>query len=413
MAHGNLNLITILTVGFALSSIFGCLATRFRLPSILGFILAGYVVGPFSPGYVADLAISEQLAELGVTLMLFSVGLHFELDDLLKVKKIAIPGAIVQTLSTTLLTALAAYFLDWPLHVGIILGFAIGVASTAMMVRVLTDNQLVNTQAGHIAIGWLIVEDIFTVFLLVLLPLFPLFLTAGPTNLSHVVSVAGVLVLKFCVLGLIIFTFGKRVVDAILERVVKYHSKELLGLTVLALIFAIALGSTWFFGTSIALGAFISGMLLAKTKARKKAISHAFHLKNIFSVFFFLSIGMLFDPSTITKHVYAFLGILAVVIIIKPVVAHLFMMFKGYPKKTSLIVALSLAQIGEFSFILAEEAMGLNLVSDEIFDLLVAVAVTSISINPLLFHLLDKRLPLHEASPIIKGKQHDAIQNRK
>lgn len=389
MEHKSLEIVTILTVGFGLAGILAYIARRLKLPTILGYLLAGYIIGPFSPGYVANLEIAEQLAEIGVVLMLFGVGLHFKLEDLISVQKIAIPGATIQTLLATVATALIIYFLGGTVESGIILGLAIGVASTVVLIRVLTDHHLLNTKEGHIAVGWLVIEDIFTVIILILLPLFATLSTQEELSIQLLVWTIGLVLVKFIVLALCMFTWGHKVVNYILINVVRLRSQELFTLTVIALLFIIAAGSTALFGTSIALGAFIAGMVIGKTSVKHQATANALPLKDLFAVIFFLSVGMLFNPNAIVEHFLLFSGILFVVIAVKPLSAFFITLFFKQSYKTSLTVALALAQIGEFSFILAEEAMNLKLIPEEGFDILVAVALVSISINPLLFQYLD------------------------
>lgn len=387
--HSNLAIVFILTIGLGLASLLAYVARRIGLPAILGYLLAGYVIGPYSPGYVANVAIAEQLAELGVLLMLFAVGLHFKLQDLISVKNVAIPGAILQTLVATLLTVMLVHFLGGNVEMGIILGLSVGVASTIVLVRILGDNHLLNAKEGHIAVGWLVVEDIMTVFILVLLPSVALIHSVDGVSLWHLLGLAGFVTFKFVVLALFMFTWGHRLVDFVLINVARLRSQELFGLTVLALMFVIASGSAFVFGTSIALGAFIAGMVIGKTKVRYQASVNALPLKDIFSVVFFLSVGMLFNPAAILNHYVLFLAILAIILLAKPLTAYGITRFFGYSFKVAFTVAISLAQIGEFSFILSEEAMNLNLLPDEGFDVLVAAALVSVSINPLLFQTID------------------------
>jgi len=387
--HSNLLIVGILAVGFTLASFLSYLMQRLKLPSILGYLLAGYLIGPYSPGFVANTDISEQLGEIGVILMLFGVGLHFKIEDLLCVKNIAIPGAIGQIVVSTIVAAFVVYAFGWSLVTGLIIGLAVSVASTVVLVRLLTDHNILNTQKGHIAVGWLVVEDIFTVVILLLLPTIAAF--AGGTDLSllTIASEVSFVLIKFVVLTLIMFTIGHKAIIYILTNVARLRSQELFTLTVLALVFLIAVGSTVIFGTSIALGAFIAGMVIGKTNVRHQAFANSLPLKDIFTVVFFLSIGMLFNPMAIWIDFSLFIGILAVILFVKPLAAYLITIFCGYPLTVALTVAIALAQIGEFSFILAEEAMNLKLIPENGFDLLVACALVSIAINPLLFQGID------------------------
>lgn len=389
MEHDSLAIVLILTVGLGLASCLAYFARLLKLPSILGYLLAGFIIGPYSPGFVADHNISEQLAELGVVLMLFGVGLHFKLQDLINVKSIAIPGAAIQTLCATAVTACIVYYLGGKIETGVILGLSIGVASTVVLVRVLTDNHLLNTKEGHIAVGWLVVEDIFTVIILILLPTIATFSAGIDLSIGPVLWVIAFVIIKILVLSFFMFTWGHKIVNYVLIKVARFRSQEMFSLTLLALMFIIAVGSTYLFGTSIALGAFIAGMVIGKTSVRHQAAANSLPLKDIFAVVFFLSVGMLFNPMAIGENFPLFLGIVFVILIIKPFSAFLITVILGYSIKVALTVAIALAQIGEFSFILAEEALHLKLIPDEGFDILVAAALLTISLNPLLFQTLE------------------------
>lgn len=383
-----LEIVVLLTVGFAFASLLGVVAARIKLPSILGFLIAGYLIGPYSPGFVADLHVAEQLAEIGVILMLFNVGLHFHLDDLMNVRRIAIPGAIGQTAVATLAGVVVACSIGWSLQQSFILGLAISVASTVVLVRVLSDNRLLDAMQGHIAVGWLVVEDILTIFMLVLLPAFALSNTSDGVSTLSVLQTIAIFLVKFTLLGLLLLKFGYKVVGWLLTIVARLRTHELFTISVLALTFIIATVSAYLFDTSIALGAFLAGMVIAKTDVRHQALANSLPLKDVFTVMFFLTIGMLFDPLTIWQNPTLFLGVLAIILIVKPVTAYLIVRFMRYPQKVSATVAIALAQIGEFSFILAEQATALKILPDIGYDILVACAFVSISLNPILFWLL-------------------------
>lgn len=387
MAH-DLTIIWIMTIGFGLAGLFGFVARKLGLPTILGYLSAGFLIGPYSPGFVADMQIAEQLAEIGVILMLFGVGLHFKLQDLIDVKRIAIPGAFFQTLSATVCTVLVLYAYGWTLTSGVIMGLAIGVASTVVLVRVLTDFHLLGTKEGHIAIGWLVVEDLLTVIVLILIPTFANF-PDGQTTIVGLGGIFAFVLAKFVILALFMFTWGHKIVEYVLKNVARLRSQELFILAVIALMFAIAMGSAYVFGTSIALGAFIAGMVIGKTSVRHQAAANALPLKELFAVIFFLTVGMIFNPVAIAENFIIFAGITFIILIIKPLTAYMITHYMGYSSKVSLTVALSLAQIGEFSFILAEESLKYDLVPETGFDVLVACAIVSISINPLLFQFID------------------------
>ncbi|MBS0626752.1 MAG: cation:proton antiporter, partial [Verrucomicrobia bacterium] len=362
-------------------------------------------IGPHCPGYVADLNVAEQLAEIGVVLMLFSVGLHFKLENLFKVKKIAIPGAILQTGIATFITILLTNSMGWSIQSGFILGLAIGVASTFVLARVLSDNNLLDTKQGHISIGWLIVEDIFTVVVLALLPLIVAYNESSQHSILSVFTSIIFILIKFTILCFFMFTLGYRAVTFILTKIAQSRSQELFTLTVVALIFLIATGSALVFGTSLALGAFIAGMIIAKTNVKHQAAANALSLKDIFTIIFFLSVGMLLNPIAIKENFTLFLGIMGVIIIAKPLSAFLLVLAFRYPMKVALTVSLALAQIGEFSFILAEQASMLELLPDAGYDIIVACALLSICINPLLFRCLGPFERLCHKIPFLKRIQ--------
>ncbi|WP_079989348.1 cation:proton antiporter [Candidatus Protochlamydia phocaeensis] len=394
----NLKILLILAVGFALASVLGYITQRLKLSPILGYLLAGYSIGPYSPGYVADVTISEQLAEIGVVLMLFNVGLHLKWKDLLKVKNVAIPGAIVQTAVSAIVGIGLVYAVGWSLASGVTIGLAIGVASTVVLVRVLTDNHLLNTIQGHIAVGWLIVEDILTVFVLVLIPVLASFFSGAHLSVFTVASSVVIIIAKFLLLILFMFTWGHKLVSLILMHVARLRSHELFTLTLLALTFVIATGSALVFGTSIALGAFIAGMIIGQTHVRHQASAHALPMKDAFSVIFFLSVGMIFNPAAILDHFAFFIGLIAIILVIKPLTAYLIVRGLHYPVPVALTIALALAQIGEFSFILCEEALKFHLLPDEGYDIIVSCALISISVNPLLFKGLNYFKPYFKNS---------------
>lgn len=384
----DLPIIGILTIGFTLACAAAYVMQRLRLPAILGYLFAGYAIGPHSPGFVADVSLTEQLAEIGVILMLFGVGLHFKLEDLIRVKNIAIPGAVCQTLMATVFAILFTYYEGWSLTAGLIIGLSIGVASTVVLVRILTDNNIINTQKGHIAIGWLVVEDIFTVIILILLPTIASVSYGEDVSWTTIAGAVLFVITKFFVLALLMFTWGQRIINYILLNVARIRSQELFTLTIITLVFAIAAGSAVIFGTSIALGAFLAGMVIGKSQVRHQASANALPLKDIFAVIFFLSIGMLFNPTAIAENFELFLGIICVILVVKPLVAGILVVAFGYSLSVAITVAIALAQIGEFSFILAEEAVHLQIMPEIGFDVLVACALVSIALNPLLFQCL-------------------------
>lgn len=385
-----LHIVLLLTIGFAYAALFGALAVRFKLPAIMGYLVAGFLIGPYSPGFVVDLKTSEQLAEIGVVLMLFGVGMHFKVEDLLNVKRVAIPGALFQTLVSSIVGAYFVHAMGWQLTHGVILGLSISVASTVVLVRVLTDNKLQETLEGHIAVGWLIVEDIFTVAVLVLLPSIALISTQQDIPFGAISWSVVLVFAKFLLLAFLVVRWGYKVVTYLLTYVTRFRSQELFTLTILALTFVIAMGSTAIFGTSIALGAFLAGICIGQTPMRHQAFANAMPLKAMFAVLFFLSIGMLFNPLGVYEEWRLFLGIIAIILFLKPLAAYLLVRCLGYTPQVAATVACSLGQIGEFSFILAEQSIHWNLLPDAGYDILVGAAFLSIAINPILFRLMLK-----------------------
>lgn len=386
-----LQIVLILTVGLGLASVLGYLTYRLGLSPLLGYLLAGYAIGPYSPGFVADSATAEQLAEIGVVLMMFGVGLNFRIEELIGVRRIALPGALIQTITTT---AVAAWFITltgWPLATGIIFGLGIGVASTVVMVKMLQDHKLLNTEGGHISLGWLVVEDLITVILLLLIPEILPFLKGDETaSFSEVLINTSWLILKVIVIKVLffsitIFTIGQKIAAYLLLKIKETNSKELFTLSILAMTFVIATGSTYLLGTSIALGAFIAGMIIGRTQMRQQAIKHSLAIRDAFVVIFFVSVGMIFNPLAITLHPYLFFSVLLLIVVFKPLIAFLIMLCYKYPFKSCLTVALALGQIGEFSFILSEEAIKYKLMPDDGYDVIVACALISIALNPILF----------------------------
>jgi CPA2 family monovalent cation:H+ antiporter-2 len=389
--HDNALILTLAT-GFSLALAFGYLTQRLKLSPILGYLLAGIVISPFTPGPVADQGLANQLAEVGVILLMFGVGLHFHLKDLWDVRKVALPGAIVQSLLATVLGMLVSHLFGWPWSQGLILGIAISVASTVVLIRVLSDNGLVDTAKGHIAVGWLIVEDVFTVVVLVLLPAIATASgiatvsgagTAG--GLGPVLLSIGLAVLKIAILGVLVLLVGGKFIPWILAKVARTRSRELFTLSVLAIAFVIAVLASVTFGASMALGAFLAGMVVGQSKMSEQAAADALPLKDAFAVIFFVSVGMLFNPSLVLRNWALFLAVMGIILVAKPLGALFIVLILGRPVGTALTVAAGLAQIGEFSFILSSEAGRLGLLPAEGSSVIVAVALVSIGLNPLVF----------------------------
>lgn len=392
--HPNLNLLLTLTACLTAALALGYITHRLGLSPIVGYLLAGVAVGPSTPGFTANQKLAEQLAEVGVILLMFGVGLHFHFKELLAVRRIAVPGAVGQSLVATLLGMLMGWALGWGWAGGLVFGLAISVASTVVLVRVLTDHNDLHTPVGHIAVGWLVVEDLFTVVVLVLLPaLFPV-ATTGENHLSPALA----LVLVALMIGLLVaFTFlvGGRVIPWLLTRVAATRSRELFTLTVLVVALGIAVGSAQLFERvglhlSMAMGAFLAGMIVGRSDFSLRAATEALPMRDAFAVLFFVAAGMLFDPAFLLEAPGVVAVTLGIILLGKPLAALLIVRYLGYPVKTSLGVAVALAQIGEFSFILANLGKQLELLPRAATQALVAGAIVSISINPLLYQFMDR-----------------------
>jgi K+:H+ antiporter len=376
-----------LAAAFSAALILGYLTQRLGLSPILGFLLAGVAVGPHTPGFVADAKIAGQLAEVGVILLMFGVGLHFHVKDLMAVKSIAIPGAFGQSLVATALGAGVAVAAGWGLAAGLVLGIAVSVASTVVLMRVLVDNDALATPQGHIAVGWLIVEDILTVLVLVLLPVAATSLKAGTGDATTILKSVVWSFLSLGALAVLVLVAGSKAIPWLLTRIARTRSRELFTLAVLALALAIAAGSAALFGASMALGAFLAGMVVGQTKVSDQAGADALPMRDAFAVLFFVSVGMLFDPRFLIAQPGLVAAVLGIVLIAKPVTALFIVLVLGYSVRTAITVAIGLAQIGEFSFILAQAARGLDLLPEQGYSLLVASALLSIALNPLLFRM--------------------------
>jgi monovalent cation:H+ antiporter-2, CPA2 family len=403
MPH-NLDLIFTLTGGLTAALLFGFITQRLRLSPIVGYLLAGVAVGPFTPGFVAHGGIAEQLAELGVILLLFGVGLHFHVKDLLAVRKVAIPGALVQIAAATGLGLLVARSVGWSLGAGLVFGLAISVASTVVLLRVLSDHDALHTPAGHVAIGWLLVEDMFTVLVLVMLPILADGRAGGDS--SDVLISVGVAVLKIAALVAFTLVAGQRVIPKLLGYVAKTRSRELFTLTVLVIALGIAVGAAKLFGASMALGAFLAGMVVGQSEFSSRAASEALPMRDAFAVLFFVSVGMLFDPSQFAANLGLTAATLAVVLVGKPLAALLVVLLLRHPAKTAVSVAIALAQIGEFSFILATLGRQLDILPERAMQALVAASIVSITLNPLLFSLVEPVARRLSARPARGSEAH-------
>jgi CPA2 family monovalent cation:H+ antiporter-2 len=384
----NLDLILTITGGLSAALILGYLTHRLRLSPIVGYLFGGILVGPSTPGFVADLRVAEQLAEIGIILLMFGVGLQFHLRELVAVRRVAVPGAIAASAVATMLGAAVGRAFGWDWPASIVFGLALSVASTVVLVRVLTDNRDLHTPTGHIAVGWVVVEDLFTVLALVLLPaLLGSDMRSG--NFVAVVKALGLASIKVAAMVTLTFYLGGRLVPWLLERVAATRSRELFVLTVLVVALGIAVGSAALFDVSMALGAFLGGMVVGRSEFSLRAASEALPLRHAFAVLFFVSVGMLFDP----RHLLAMPGLvvatLGVVVIGKPLVALIIILALGYAPRVAFAVAAVLSQIGEFSFILGSLGLDLGVLSSTAHGTLIATAILSITLNAAFYRLID------------------------
>jgi len=384
--HDNIDLILTLTGSLSAALFLGYVTHRIGLSTIVGYLLAGIALGPATPGYVANRALAEQLAEIGVILLMFGVGLHFHFKELMAVRRVAIPGAIGQSLIATFLAWIAALAFGWSHSAGLVFGLAISVASTVVLLRVLVDNNDLHTPTGHIAVGWLVVEDLFTVLVLVLMPVI---FQADAANMTGIVMALLGSVFKLGVLIAFVIFVGGRFVPWLLGRVAHTRSRELFTLTVLVLALGIAVGAAKVFGVSMALGAFLAGMVVGRSEFSSRAASEALPMRDAFAVLFFVSVGMLFNPSSLLESPGLVLATLGIVLIGKPLAALSIVLFLRYPVRVALAVAVALAQIGEFSFILANLGTDLGILAENATNALIATAIISISINPILYRFID------------------------
>lgn len=402
--HHDTPLITTMVVGLVLAFLFGALANRLKLPMIAGYLTAGVVVGPFTPGFVANQELATELAELGVILLMFGVGLHFSLRDLMAVRRIAVPGALVQIGAATLAGLALASALGWGLGAGLIFGLSLAVASTVVLLRALQERGLVKEERGRIAVGWLIVEDLVMVVVLVLIP--PLSgllggkavpIDAGAAEVARLglgPVVATLLITAAKVAGFIalMLLVGRKVIPLVLHYTAHTGQRELFRLGVLAIALGVAWGSSTFFGVSFALGAFFAGMVMAGSSLSAQAMKDTLPLRDAFAVLFFVSVGMLFNPTVILESPISILATVAIIIGVKASVAYGLVRAFGHDQPVAMTIAASLAQIGEFSFILIVMGVKLSIVPAEARDLVVAGALVSILLNPLLFRLLERRI---------------------
>ena len=392
MPH-DVDLIILLAVGFGIALIFGYIAARLRLPPLIGYLVAGIIISPNTPGIVADIALANQLAELGVMFLMFGVGMHFSLNDLMQVRRIALPGAILQITVATLLGMAVSHFWGWSFGSALVFGLSLSCASTVVLLKALGDKGLLNSVNGKIAVGWLLVEDLVMVLVLVLLPATAVLLGGhaleGHGSHENIWLTLGITLLK--VAGFIAFMLiiGKRLVPLIMQYVARLGSRELFTLTVVAAAVSIAYGSYAVFGVSMALGAFFAGMVVKESDFSHRAEEETLPLREIFSILFFVSVGMLFDPRILIEQPLHIIAVIAIIMIGKTLAAMALVLFFRYPLNTALTVGASLAQIGEFSFILATLGVSLGLLSLDGQNLILAGALFSITLNSFLFSAIE------------------------
>jgi monovalent cation:H+ antiporter-2, CPA2 family len=382
-------LMGIVVAGLVLAFLAGAVAHRLRISPIAGYLLAGVLVGPFTPGFVADQRLASELAEIGVILLMFGVGLHFSLRDLLAVRRVAVPGALAQIATATALGAGLGLLLGWSVTASVVFGLALSVASTVVLLRALQARNLIETERGRIAVGWLIVEDLAMVLALVLLPAIVAVQAspdgAGGADILRSIGAVALKVTGFFALMLIV---GRRLIPRALHWVVHTGSRELFRLAVLAIALGMAFGSAFVFDVSFALGAFFAGMILGETQLSRRAAEETLPLRDAFAVLFFVSVGMLFDPAVVIEQPLPLLATLAIIVLGKSLAALAIVRFFGHDRQTALTIAASLAQIGEFSFILAGLGSTLGVLPDAARDLILASAILSILVNPLIFTLI-------------------------
>ncbi|MDR3618894.1 MAG: cation:proton antiporter [Paludisphaera borealis] len=405
----DIDLILTLTGGLAAALVLGFITFKLKLSPIVGYLLAGIVVGPTTPGFTADQHLADQLAEIGVILLMFGVGLQFHLKELLAVRRVAIPGAICQSVVATILGTIVGLAYGWGWAAGCVFGMSIAVASTVVLIRVLADNDDLHTQSGHIAVGWLVVEDLFTVLALVMLPAV---FGPGVTSASGVLLAVGIAVVKVAAMVGLTFVVGERVIPWLLDKVAATRSRELFTLTVLVVALGIAVSAAKLFDVSMALGAFLAGMVVGRSQFSLRAATEALPMRDAFAVLFFVSVGMLFNVHALFDSPALIAATLAVILIGKPLAALTIVLLLKYPTRAAVSVAVVLAQIGEFSFILASGGKALGIIDENATNVIIAAAIITITLNPILYRLID---PLEKllnrfiktSAPVENGPQHE------
>lgn len=381
----NIDLILTLAGGLTAALTLGFITQKLRMSPLVGYLLAGIIVGPYSPGFVADADTASQCAEIGIILLMFGVGLHFHLKDLLAVQRIVLPGAVAQITAATLLGMLVSHGFGWSWGAGAVFGMAISVASTVVLTRVLADNKALHTTTGHVALGWLVVEDLFTILLLVLLPA----VVGGTEHAENVWHILGITTLKLAALVVFALVVGQRVIPTLLAYVARTGTRDLFTLAVLVMALGVAVAAASFFGASMALGAFLGGMVVGQSEFSARAAAEALPMRDAFAVLFFVSVGMLFNPASLITEWPLILATLGIVLLGKPLAAFLMVKLFGKPLRMALSVAVALAQIGEFSFILAAMGVSFGVLPPEASSAIIVTAIISITLNPLLYRRIE------------------------
>lgn len=381
----NIDLILTLAGGLTAALTLGFITQKLRMSPLVGYLLAGIIVGPYSPGFVADADTASQCAEIGIILLMFGVGLHFHLKDLLAVQRIVLPGAVAQITAATLLGMLVSHGFGWSWGAGAVFGMAISVASTVVLTRVLADNKALHTTTGHVALGWLAVEDLFTILLLVLLPA----VVGGTEIAENVWHILGITTLKLAALVVFALVVGQRVIPTLLAYVARTGTRDLFTLAVLVMALGVAVAAASFFGASMALGAFLGGMVVGQSEFSARAAAEALPMRDAFAVLFFVSVGMLFNPASLITEWPLILATLGIVLLGKPLAAFLMVKLFGKPLRMALSVAVALAQIGEFSFILAAMGVSFGVLPPEASSAIIVTAIISITLNPLLYRRIE------------------------
>lgn len=392
-----------IVAGIVAAFVCGAIATRLKISPLAGYLVAGIAVGPFTPGFVADQSLATELAEIGVILLMFGVGLHFSIRDLMSVRAIAIPGALAQIAVATALGAVFAHVLGWTLQAGLIFGLALSVASTVVLIRAMQERHLIDSERGRIALGWLIVEDLAMVLALVLLPTLGGSQTPGAGDVVIAVLLTVAKAIAFVAIMLLV---GRKIVPALLHVVAHSGSRELFRLAVLAIALGFAFGAARLFGVSFALGAFFAGMILSESQLSQRAAEETLPLRDAFAVLFFVSVGMLFDPMILIRAPLEVLTVFFIIVFGKSFAAYVIVRLFGHPTGVALTISASLAQIGEFSFILANLGVALDILPERGRDLILAGAILSILVNPLFFSALDRlrRRGEHALRPAVERK---------